>query len=60
MQEISDAVAVKLLIAYIRYPELSEKELSDSLARDYNINISPILITNFLSFHDLLKKTPDS
>jgi len=60
IKKISDALAVQLLIAYIKYPKLSEKELSDSLARDSSCVISPAMITDFLSFHNLLKKTPDS
>lgn len=60
MKKISDALAVQLLIAYIKYPRLSEKELSDTLARDSSCVISPAMITDFLSFHNLLKKTPGS
>jgi len=60
MKKISDALAVQLLIAYIKYPELSAKELSDTLARDSSCIISPVMITGFLSFHHLLKKTPGS
>ena len=60
MKKISDALAVQLLIAYIKYPKLSEQELSDTLARDNSCVISPAMITDFLSFHNLLKKTPDS
>ncbi|MBT4086874.1 MAG: hypothetical protein HN580_16610 [Deltaproteobacteria bacterium] len=60
IKKISNALAVQLLIAYIKYPELSEKELSDTLARDSSCAISPEMITDFLSFHELLKKTPDS
>jgi len=59
MQRISDAVAVKLLIAYIKYPELSAEELSVVLARENRCHISAAVIVNFLLFHDLLKKTPD-
>ena len=60
MKKISDALAVQLLIAYIKYPKLSERELSDTLARDNGCVVSPAMITDFLSFHNLLKKTPDS
>ncbi len=60
IQKISDAVAVKLLITYIKFPELSAMELSVTLARESSCDISPAIITNFLSFHGLLKKTPDS
>lgn len=60
MKKISDAHAVQLLIAYIKYPALSELALSETLARDSGCAISPSMITHFLSFHNLLKKTPDS
>lgn len=59
IQKISDTVAVKLLIAYIKHPELSTRELSDTLAHDNDCSVSSAVITNFLTFHDLLKKTPD-
>jgi AraC-like DNA-binding protein len=59
MQKISDAVAVKLLIVYIKYPELSAEELSVALARENRCHVSATVIVNFLLFHDLLKKTPD-
>lgn len=60
IQKISDAIAIKLLIAYIKHPELSIRELSDTLACDNSCHISSARITNFLLFHDLLKKKPDS
>ncbi len=60
VKKVSDALAVQLLIAYIKYPNLSEQELSDTLAQDNSCVISPAMITDFLSFHNLLKKTPDS
>ncbi len=59
VKKISDAVAVNLLVAYIKFPDLSAEELSLALARDSRCAISPAMITDFLSFHDLLKKTPD-
>ncbi len=59
MQKISDAVAVKLLVAYIKYPQLSAEELSVTLAQKNRCHISAAIIVNFLLFHDLLKKTPD-
>ena len=60
VKRISDAIAIKILVVYIKHPELSEDELSSILRREQNVNISPSMITNLLSFHGLLKKTPDS
>lgn len=58
-QKINDAVAIKILVAYIKHPELSAKELSVVLRSEQNYYVSPNTITNLLSFHGLLKKTPD-
>lgn len=58
IQNIQDADAVKLLVAYIKNPQASATELSETLARENNCHIAPTDIVNFLSFHDLLKKTP--
>ena len=60
VKRISDAIAIKILVGYIKHPELSEEELSSILRREQSVDISPSMITNLLSFHDLLKKTPDS
>lgn len=60
VKRINDAIAIKILVVYIKHPELSEEELSSILRREQNVNISPSMITNLLSFHGLLKKTPDS
>ena len=60
VKRISDAIAIKILVVYIKHPELSEDELSSILRREQNVNISPSMITKLLSFHGLLKKTPDS
>jgi hypothetical protein len=60
VKRISDAIAIKILVVYIRYPELSEEELSSILRREQDLDISSSMITNLLSFHGLLKKTPDS
>jgi len=57
-QIIGDADAVKLLVAYIKNPQASAAELSEMLARESRCHILPTDIVNFLSFHDLLKKTP--
>lgn len=58
VQKIRDTDAVKLLVAYIKNPQAEAFELSETLARENRCNISPTDIVNFLSFHDLLKKTP--
>ena len=60
VKKISDAIAIKILVGYIKHPELSEEKLSSILSRGQNVDISPSMITQLLSFHDLLKKTPDS
>ena len=60
VKRISDAIAIKILVGYIKCPELSEEELSSILRREQNVDISPSMITKLLSFHGLLKKTPDS
>ncbi len=60
VKRISDAIAIKILVGYIKHPELSEEKLSTILRHEQNIDISPSMITQLLSFHDLLKKTPDS
>lgn len=59
-KRISDAIAIKILVVYIKHPELSEDGLSSILRREQNVNVSPSMITNLLSFYGLLKKTPDS
>jgi len=59
VRRISDAIAIKILVVYIKHPELSEDELSSILRREQSVNIPPSMITNLLSFHGLLKKTPD-
>ena len=60
VKRISDAIAIKILVVYIKHPELPEDELSSILRREQNVNVSPSMITKLLSFHGLLKKTPDS
>jgi len=59
VKKISNTIAIKILVGYIKHPELSEEKLSSVLRREQNVDISPSLITNLLSFHGLLKKTPD-
>lgn len=58
-QHIGDAVAVKLLVAYIKNPKASAEELSGTLVQKHRCHVSPADIVSFLSFHDLLKKTPE-
>ena len=60
VRRISDAIAIKILVVYIKHPELSEEELSSILEREQSVNVSPSMIINLLSFHGLLKKTPGS
>ncbi len=60
VRKIGDGIAVKLLIAYIKHPEFSMEELSDTLARENGCRVSPAAMANFLLFHDLLKKNPAS
>jgi AraC-like DNA-binding protein len=60
VRRISDAIAIKILVVYIKHPELPEDELSSILRREQNVNVSPSMIIKLLSFHGLLKKTPDS
>ncbi len=60
VKRISDAIAIKILVVYIKHPELSEEELSSILKREQNVEISSSMITKLLSFHGLLKKTLDS
>jgi len=59
VKRISDGISIKILVVYIKHPELSEDELSSILRREQNVNVSPSMITKLLSFHGLLKKTPD-
>ncbi len=58
-QKIGDADAVKILVGYIKHPELSETQLSEYLMDKQGCYISASKITNLLLFHGLLKKTPD-
>ena len=60
VKRISDAIAIKILVGYIKHPELSQEELSSILRREQHLDISVSVIKNLLSFHGLLKKTPDS
>ncbi len=58
-KQISDAIAVKILVGYIKHPELSSEDLSTILRREKDCLVSPAVIENLLSYHGLLKKTPD-
>ena len=60
VQEISDAIALKILVGYIKHPDSSVGELSTILRLQEGCHVAPAAITKFLSFHDLLKKIPES
>jgi hypothetical protein len=60
VQDISDAIAIKILVGYIKYPDSSVEELSTILRLQEDCHVTPAAIRKFLSFHDLLKKTPES
>jgi len=59
VQKIVDAVAVKILVRYIKKPESSVEDLAIALREQENCHISPAAIKNFLSIHDLLKKNQE-
>lgn len=54
----SDADAVVILVQYIKHPDISIEELSNSIARQGK-HIDSFVIKSFLQYHDLLKKIPD-
>ncbi|MCP4393653.1 MAG: hypothetical protein GY804_05225 [Alphaproteobacteria bacterium] len=56
MKEISDANAVKLLVEYIKNPDLSSEELSITLMNRTKTNLSPSMILDFFSFYGIVKK----
>ena len=56
IKEISDANAVKLLIEYIKNPELSSEELSITLKNKTKANLSASVILDFFSFYGIVKK----
>jgi hypothetical protein len=60
VQEISDTIAIKILVGYIKHPDSSVGELSTILRLQEDCHVTPAAITKFLSFHDLLKKIPES
>ncbi len=60
VEKIDEAMAVKILVERIRRPELSMEELSNVLLERQGCRVSASKITNFLAFHDLLKKKQDS
>lgn len=55
---IPDALGVLVLVEYIRYPHLSLREISKRLNKK-GTKISESLLHDYLSFHGILKKTPD-
>lgn len=55
----SDAEAVQILVLYIKHPDIGINELSKIASQQGNV-IDPAVIRNFLEYHDLLKKTPDT
>lgn len=59
IKKISDAVVIKILVAYIKHPELTEEKLSSLLKKEHNLYVSPSMITSLFEVHGLLKKTPD-
>ena len=60
VQGISDAIAVKILVGYIKHLDSSVGELSTILRLQEDCHVAPAAITKFLSFHDILKKNPES
>lgn len=60
VEKIGDATAVKILVEYIRHPEISTAELSDLLRQRHGCRIAASEIESFLAFHGLLKKKPDA
>lgn len=59
VKRISDTVVIKILVAYIKNPELPEEKLSSILKQEHNLDISPSMIKTLFAFYGLLKKTPD-
>ena len=59
-RRIDDSIAVKILVEYIKSPELSAMELSVVLNERRNCRVSTSEVETLLEFHGLLKKTPDS
>jgi hypothetical protein len=60
VEKIGDAAAVKILVEYIKHPEMSTAQLSDLLRRKRECRVAAPEIENFLAFHGLLKKKRDA
>jgi hypothetical protein len=58
--KIGDATAVKILVEYIKHPEMNSAELSAHMRQRRLCRVSASRIDNFLAFHGLLKKKPDA
>ena len=59
-EKIGDAAAVKILVEYIKHPEMSMAQLSELLRRKRECRVAAPEIENFLAFHGLLKKKRDA
>ena len=55
----SDEDAVRILVQYIKHPQIGMEELSERVARQGK-RMDPSVIQRFLEHHDLLKKIPDT
>lgn len=55
-QKIDDAVAVKILVEYIKHPDMSTRELSNVLRDRRVCRVSTFEIENLFAFHNLKKK----
>ena len=58
VEKIGDAAAVKILVEYIKHPEMNTAELSAHMRHRRLCRVSASRIDNFLAFHGLLKKKP--
>ncbi len=58
--KIGDATAVKILVEYIKYPEMNPAELAAHMRKRRLCRVSACRIENFLAFHGLLKKKLDA
>lgn len=55
-RKIDDAVAVKILVEYIKHPDMSTRELSNVLRDRRVCRVSTFEIENLFAFHNLKKK----
>ena len=53
VEKIGDAAAVKILVEYIKQPEMSMAELSDLVRQRQGCRVSASRIESFLAFHGL-------